>query len=512
MSSTAIPIPARPPHRSDEIVEMNAIDLSRAISRRDVTCREVMVAYLDQIERLNPLVNAIVSLQEPEGLLAQADERDRQLQRGQRLGWMHGFPQAPKDLAYTKGIVTTQGSPLLAESVPDEDSIVVERARADGAILIGKTNTPEFGLGGHTYNTVFGRTGNSFDPSKSAGGSSGGTSVAVALRMLPVADGSDTMGSQRNPSAWNNVVALRPSFGRVPFAPFPDVFFHHLPTEGPQGRTVADVAMLLSVQAGFDRRLPLSIDEDPIVFTHALERDFTGGRIGWLGDYGGYLATEPGVLDTATKALSHFETIGMTVEPVDLGFPMAELWEAWLALRGAVASQTRIVLGLDAHPERMALLKPEAIWEIENSLRFSAADVARATAVRSNWYRTLLAAFDRYDFLVLPTTQVFPFDGNMDWPSTVGGRQMDTYHRWIEIAIGGTLGAGPVINVPGGLSPTGLPTGLQILGPPRADRAVLQVAHAYEAASGFHNIRSPMLALGDTRPTTVSSPRTVPKG
>lgn len=478
---------------SDDIVEMSACALSTAIESKQVSCREVMQATLAQIDRLNPQVNAIVALQDPEGLLQQAEERDRQLMRGERMGWMHGFPQAPKDLADVAGIVSTQGSLLLRDHVPDADGIVVERARRSGAIMIGKTNAPEFGLGGNTYNRVYGTTGNAFDPTKCAGGSSGGTSVAVALRMLPVADGSDTMGSQRTPSAWNNVFALRPSYGRVPFGPFPDVFFHHLPTEGPQGRTVADLAMLLSVQAGFDPRVPLSIEQDPAMFTQPLDRDFTGGRIGWLGDYDGYLPLQKGVLDLSTAALAHFEAIGMQVEAVNLEFPMDELWETWLTLRGLVAVGTAQSLGIDTHPERRELLKPEALWEIDNGSQITAQDLSRATATRSAWYRALAQAFATCDFLVLPTTQVFPFDASIHWPDAIEKKPMDTYHRWLEIAIGGSLAGTPVLNVPAGLGPGGLPMGLQIIGPAHADLAVLQVGHAYELASGVSAIRSPLL-------------------
>jgi amidase len=477
----------------NDIVELDAVSLSKAIANMEVSCREVMEATLAQIDRLNPIVNAIVSLRDRDELIHEADERDRQLIRGESMGWMHGFPQAPKDLAYTKGLVTTSGSPLMRDYVPTEDSIVVERARRAGAIIIGKTNTPEFGLGGNTYNTVFGRTGNSFEPDLCAGGSSGGTSVAVSLRMLPVADGSDTMGSQRTPAAWNNVFSLRPSFGRVPFGPFADVFFHHLPTEGPQGRTVADVAMLLAVQAGFDPRSPLSLGEDPSAFAGSLERDHAGVRIGWLGDYGGYLPMESGMLGLTARALAHFETIGAEVAEVDVGFDMEHLWEAWLVLRGMVASATAASIGLDEDPSRRAFLKPEALWEIDNGARYSAADVARATAVRTAWYVRLTELFDRYDFLVLPTTQVFAFDGAIHWPDSIEDRQMDTYHRWIEISIGGTMGAGPVANVPAGFDARGVPIGIQILGPARADLAVLQLAYAYEHASGYARRRSPLL-------------------
>src|SRR5512146_2930375 len=247
---------------SSDVVMMSAGDLSLAIRTRQVSCQEVMAAYLEHIERLNPKVNAIVSLQPRDGLMKQAAERDSEVARGQYRGWMHGFPHAVKDLAATRGIRTTWGSPLL-DTVPDYDSIFVERLRRAGVIIIGKTNAPEFGLGSQTYNPVFGTTLNAYDQSKCAGGSSGGAAVALATRMLPVADGSDMMGSLRNPAAYNNVFGFRPSQGRVPFGPAGDVYFQQMGYEGPMGRTVRDVARLLSVQAGHDARLPMSIDQDP---------------------------------------------------------------------------------------------------------------------------------------------------------------------------------------------------------------------------------------------------------
>ena len=253
---------------------LDAAALSQAIHTRAVSCREVMQAYLDRIERLNPRVSAIVSLQDQERLLARADERDGQLARGQWLGWMHGFPIAVKDLAATAGIRTTLGSPLLREFVPAEDAIVVARMKAAGAIVIGKTNTPEFGLGSQTYNNVFGATGNAYDPSKTCGGSSGGAAVAVALRLVPVADGSDMMGSLRNPAAYNNILGFRPSFGRVPAGPAPEIFLQQLSTDGPMARTATDLGLLLATQAGADPRAPLSIPEDPARFAAPLARDF----------------------------------------------------------------------------------------------------------------------------------------------------------------------------------------------------------------------------------------------
>lgn len=482
---------AAPVPRS-EIVEWNAVALSQAIHQKKVSCREVMQATLAQVDAMNPKVNAIVSLQEREGLLKQADERDAQLARGQSLGWMHGFPQAPKDLAATAGIVTTQGSPILKNFVPKTDAIIVERARKAGSILIGKTNTPEFGLGSHTYNPVFGITRNAWDPKRSAGGSSGGAAVALALRMLPVADGSDMMGSLRNPAGWNNVFGFRPSYGRVPYGPTAEVFVQQLGYEGPMARTVQDLAMLLSVQAGFDARVPLSNTQDPALFAQPLQRDFKGARIGWLGDFDGYLPMEAGVMDTCRAALKHFETIGCKVEAAWPDFAMDRLWRTWLTWRGFIIAGG--ASPLYTNPATRAQLKPEAVWEIENGMKLSAADVWRASVDRSAWYQALNMLFQTYDFLVLPTAQVFPFDAELHWPKEVAGKPMDTYHRWMEVVIGGTLAGLPVINVPAGFGPTGLPMGLQVMGKAQGDLSVLQVAHAYEQAQPYTKRRSPLLS------------------
>lgn len=487
---------AAAPLSGNEITRMTAVELSQAIQSRSVSCVEVMTAYLAQIERINPKVNAIVSLQPREGLLAQAAERDAQLRSatssGKAVGWMHGFPQAPKDLTATAGIPTTLGSPILKTFVPKADSIIVERDRKAGAVLIGKTNTPEFGLGSHTYNTVFGTTLNAFDQTKSAGGSSGGAAVSLATDMLPVADGSDMMGSLRNPAGWNNVFGFRPSFGRVPFGPTSEVFMQQLGYEGPMGRTVADVAMLLSIQAGFDSRIPLSIDQDASMFARPLAKDFKGTRIGWLGDYNGYLPTEPGVMDTCTKALKNFEAIGCTVDAVQPDFSMERLWSTWLTLRWFLVAGGAAPLYAD--PKSRAMMKPEAIWEIENGLKLSGQEVFKASADRSAWYQAVNTLFQRYDYLVLPSAQVFAFDAKLDWPKSINGKQMDTYHRWMEVVIGGTLAGVPVLNVPAGFGPRGQPIGLQVMGRAQADLAVLQIGHAYEKATTYTSTRSPLLA------------------
>ncbi|MES2185014.1 MAG: amidase [Pseudomonadota bacterium] len=473
------------------IVELDGIALSRAIHAREVSCVEVMVAYQAQIARLNPQANALVALQRTEVVMRAAQEADAALARGESAGWMHGFPQAPKDLAPVAGMVTSHGSRIHQDRVTTVDGLVVGRMRGAGSIFVGRSNSPEFGLGSHTYNRVYGLTRNAFDPSRTAGGSSGGAAVAVALRLLPVADGSDMMGSLRNPAGWNNIFGFRPSFGRVPHWPVEDVFHAQYSTSGPMARSVADIAMLLSVQAGPDPRVPFSNPESPAVFTGGLERDLRGMRIGWLGDMGGHLPMEPGVLELCEGALGHLKAIGCTVEAAQVDFPLDRLWQAWLALRGAAVSGA--YRAHYDHPQERKLLKPEAVWEIENGLQLSAQDVYRASVDRTAWYQALLRVFDDFDYLVLPSAQLFPFDATLDWPQSVGGRAMDTYHRWMEVVVPATMAGLPALNVPAGFGAAGLPLGMQLIGRPKADRAVLELGHAYDLASGLARRRSPLL-------------------
>ncbi|MFJ3153885.1 amidase [Pseudomonas protegens] len=477
------------PSINASIVDLDALALSRAIHARELSCREVMQAYLAQIERCNPLVNALVSLGDPEALLEQADERDRQLAQGQSMGWMHGMPQAIKDLAATAGMTTSMGSPLFAEHVPQQDAISVARVRASGAIIVGKSNVPEFGLGSHTYNQLFGTTGNAYDSTLCAGGSSGGAAVALALRMLPVADGSDMMGSLRNPAAFNNVFGMRPSQGRVPFGPTPELFVQQLATEGPMGRTVADVARLLGTQAGFDARAPLSLKDPSAQPEAALQRNVKGLRLGWLGDYNGYLAMEQGVLGLCEKALGDFASLGCEVESCQPDFSLAQLWDCWLVHRHWLVQGSLGALYDD--PDKRRWLKPEACWEVEGAAKLSAADVYRASQSRSDWYRALQRLFERYDFLLLPTAQVFPFDARQAWPRQIDGQEMDTYHRWMEVVIGPTLAGLPSISIPVGFNLAGLPMGLQIIGPAQADHAVLQLAYAHEQLTQWVRQRPP---------------------
>lgn len=468
---------------------MSAVDLAHAIRARTVSCAEVMATFLDHLSRLNPRVNALVSLEDPESLMQQARVRDVQLSRGECLGSLHGLPHAVKDLAFTKGIRTTRGSPLL-DTVPERDSILVERLRAQGAILIGKTNTAELGLGSQTYNPVFGTTLNAWHPGKTAGGSSGGAAVALALRMVPLADGSDMMGSLRNPAAYNNVFGFRPSYGCVPSAG-EELFLDQLSVCGAMGRSVADVALLMSVISGPDARAPLSGGEDPSGFQQPLERDFKGTRLGWLGDLNGYLPFEPEVLELCRAAFPAFESLGCTVEEAALPCSPAALWDAWCTLRHwLVAGELE---PLYKEPVTRARLKPEARWEVESAQSLSAHDVYRASAARSAWYNAAAELFERFEYLLLPSAQLFPFDASLTWPRAVNGVAMDTYHRWMEVVVPGSLLAGPVLNVPVGFGKQDLPMGLQIIGPRHMDFAVLQLGAAYDLATGWVSARLPPL-------------------
>jgi amidase len=470
-----------------DILNLSACALSDLIAARKLSCAEVAAIYLDHIERTNPAYNAIVSLRNRDEILAEAREKDGLLARGVCQGWMHGFPQAIKDLAATKGLRTTRGSPLHRETIPLRDAQFVQRMKEAGAILIGKTNTAEFGLGSQTYNPVFGTTLNAFDRTRTAGGSSGGAAVALATRMLPVADGSDSAGSIRNPAAFNNVYALRPTQGRIP-PEGRDICLPSLGTIGPMARTVDDLAMLLAVQAG-DDRLSAFQREGLAGIREPLKRDFGGTRVGWLGDFEGYLAFEPGVLDLCEQALQVFADIGCAVEAVQVCHPLDQVWSSWMILRAWLTGGA--LAGHFSDPAKRALMKEEAQWEVERALRLSALDVFEASSQRAAWCRTVAKLFETFDFLVLPTAQCFPFDANLTWPRTIGERRMDTYHRWMEVVIPATMAGCPAINVPAGFSAKGLPMGLQILAPCHEDLACLQLARAYEQATRWNLILPP---------------------
>ncbi|MER8866680.1 amidase [Mesorhizobium sp. M0751] len=461
-----------------DICRLSAVELAEKIRRRQLSVREVIAAFLDRIEAVNPLVNAIVSLREHADILREADSADAHLARGGDTGSLFGLPIAIKDLALTKGLRTTFGSPIFVDFVPEEDDFFVERVRKAGAIIIGKTNVPEFGLGSNTYNTVFGQTLNAFDPALTAGGSSGGAAVALALDMVPVADGSDFGGSLRNPAAYNNVYGFRPSQGLVPAGPDLDVFHAQMGVEGPMGRNVRDMALLLDVQAGYHPRAPLSHDK-PGSFLEGVETPAAGGRIAWLGDLDGHLPVEAGILQLCEAALGRFAGVSFEAEPLMPEFDFEALWQAFVTLRQASSG-----CALKAHyddPLKRSLLKPEAVWEVEQAMRLTAPQIHAATVRRSSWHGMLLSLFERFDLIALPAAQVFPFDVLTHWPREVAGRAMDSYHRWMQVSALATLGGCPAVNVPAGFDARGRPMGMQLIGRPRGDLSVLRAAAAYEA-------------------------------
>ncbi|MCC2674298.1 MAG: putative glutamyl-tRNA(Gln) amidotransferase, subunit [Ramlibacter sp.] len=488
----------------DELMALDAGALSRRIAAREVSCRELMQASLQRIAALNPQHNAIVSLREADALLREADARDAQLARGERHGWMHGFPVAVKDLSDVAGLPTTQGSLAVGRRIARSDALFVQRMKRAGAIVVGKTNTPEFGLGSHTFNEVFGVTRNAWDPSKSAGGSSGGAAVALALGMVPVADGSDFMGSLRNPAAFNNVVGMRPSRGRVPAVPAEDVFYAQLGTEGPMARTSEDVARLLCTMSGWDARAPLSLADalpdpdaaDPIGVP-------PGKRIGWLGNIWPDLPLEPGIGDLCEAALRKLQAAGYVVEPCTLDVPRDAAWTAWLRLRQMLTGGK--LRAIHAQPELRARMKPEAQWEVEQGLQLTGAQLYEASALRSAVYQAFARLFERFDHVAAPSAQVFPFDAALRWPQSIAGVAMDTYHRWMEIVAPFTMAGLPVVSVPVGFNADGLPMGLQIAGPARGDLRVLAIARAFEAIAPWAQQRPPVLAR--TR-ATMQDPQT----
>jgi amidase len=472
-----------------DIVQMDGVGLSQAIKSKQVSCVEVMTAYLDHIDVFNPRVNAIVSMQPRETSLVEARERDAQLARGEYLGWMHGFPHAVKDNMPVKGMPYTRGSPLFKDFIAPADAIVVERMKAAGAIIIGKTNLPEFALGSQTHNSVFGTTLNPYDLSKTCGGSSGGAAVAVALRMLPVASGTDTNGSLRNPAAFNNLFALRPAYGRVP-AEAPDVFNSGMSMVGPMARTVPDLALLLSVQAGYDARMPLSVQQDPAQFAVPLMGEVKGRRIAWGGDlFARIMPFEAGLLDLCRGALHAFEQLGCIVEEVVPDFPIEQLFAKMQVLRAWQLSN--ILADLYADPAKRAQLSAEARFEMEIFLKLSAADIVAAAALRGAWYQDVRRFFEKYDYFVLPSAQVFPFDAKNHWPQEIAGREMDVYYRWMEVMVPVTMAGCPAVNVPAGFNASGLPMGLQIMAPNHAERSCLELAYAYDQATGWVEKRQP---------------------
>ena len=477
---------------SPDILNLSAVALSTAIHAKRISCVELMTASLDRIDALNPKVNAIVALHDRATLLREAAARDAMLARGEYMGPLHGFPHAVKDLQPVKGLPHTDGSTIFRNRIATTDGLMVGRLRKAGVVFIGKTNTPEFGLGSHTYNAVYGTTRNAWNQDRSAGGSSGGAAVAIALRMLPLADGSDFGGSLRNPAGWNNVCGFRTSSGRVPNSP--DQWIPSMGGVGPMGRTVADVGLLLSVIAGQDPAVPLSMESPAASFAGPLPITARGKRIGWLGDFGGFAPCEPEVLATCRKALGTFAALGCSIDEALPDYPLDKAWDTFVQLRGWM--QGGALLDHYRDPVRRAQLKPEALFEVETGLKLSAFDITRLSAARSDYTRAFRRLFERFDFLVAPTAQTLAFDARLDWPREFAGHKMQTYHEWMKVCCLVTLTGCPSLAVPAGFAPGDQPMGLQIIAPVHQELACLAMGAAFEAANGSAHRIPPLTASG----------------
>ena len=457
-----------------DICFLSAVEMAGLIRRKKLSAHEVMAAHLKQIERVNPKVNAIVTLT-AEQARENARKADEAQARGVLLGSLHGLPIVHKDLFDTAGVRTTYGSRILKDNVPKQDAIIVERITKAGAISVGKSNTPEFGAGSQTFNEVFGATKNPYDLTKTCGGSSGGAAVSVACGMTPIADGSDSGGSLRNPPSFCNVVGLRTAPGRVATAAQGNAW-STISVQGPIARTVADTALLLSAIAGPDSRCPISITGPGSRFAGNLERGFKGVRVAWFKDMGG-IPFDPPVLEIVNAQRKVFESLGCIVEQAEPDWEGAHEGYDTLRAWGYAASQAENVR---LHRD---LVKDTIQWEVERGSKLSAADISRALALRSRAWERMRVFQEKYEYFIAPTSQVLPFDVNRPYPTEVAGVKMSTYIEWQKSCILISALENPAISVPCGFSPEGLSVGLQIVGRHRDEWSVLQLAHAFEQAT-----------------------------
>ena len=431
---------------------------------------------LAQIRKWNPVVNAIVSMRDENDILNEALLKEK-LPNNNR-GALHGEIIAVKDLANAKGFPTTQGSPIFANKIAIHDDLIVARMRAAGAIIIGKTNTPELGLGSNTFNSVFGITKNPYNLSKSAGGSSGGAAVALACDMVKYADGSDMMGSLRNPAAWNNVYGMRPTWGLVPSEPMDDLYLHKLSTSGPMAKDPNNLAILLRVLAGKDKRQPNGVpffDINVPLRARSLKNKRIISFMRWD------LPFEDETKDLTEQALKKFEELGAFVEVIDLPMPMEKVWEAWITLRSWSISNSLSEEFQD--PIKRKLMKKPLIWEIMRGQSLNIEEIVEASKIRSEWFKEMALLLDKYDAAVLPSTQVQPFNIEEEYPEFISNKRMDTYHRWMEVVVPASLIGLPAINLPAGFCKNGLPFGIQLIGKQFSDNNLLNIAESWHRAT-----------------------------
>jgi amidase len=453
-----------------------ATELVRLYRARRASPLEVVQAVLARIDAVNPRVNAYVTLAR-ESALRTARQATRALRPGATLPALHGVPVSIKDLTPTKGIRTTWGSKVFEHHVPAEDALIVQRLKAAGAIVVGKTNTPEFGAGGNTFNAVFGVTRNPWNLALTCGGSSGGAAVALACGMGPIAEGSDLGGSLRTPAAFCGVVGFRTTPGLVPLYPR-DLAWDSLSVTGPMARTVADAALMLSVVAGPDDRAPLSYEVDARAFRAAVRRpSIKGWRVAWSPDLDGLIPVDAEVARVAEGATRVLRGLGARVRAVSPSF--AELPEIVLGTRGL----SMVALHADKLPEWRDRMQKGLLWNIEQGLALTPRGIARAQKLQTVLWHRVRRFMEGYELFVLPTVAVKPFPAEQPYPTEINGKPLEDYTRWFFLTYAITVLGLPVISVPAGFTRDGLPVGLQIVGRRRQEAAVLAAAAAFEAAA-----------------------------
>jgi amidase len=468
-----------------ELNFLTATELTQKIRSKEVSAVEVLRAHFEQIDAINPTLNAIVTYL-PELALDIAKQVDEKLNRGDEIGVLHGLPIAHKDLADTKGIRTTYGSPVFKDHVPEQDALIIERLKNAGCITLGKTNVPEFGAGSQTFNPVFGATYNPYDISKTCGGSSGGAAVALATGMIPIADGSDMGGSLRNPASFCNVVGFRPSSGRVPQYPKMNGWAN-LAVNGPMARTVQDIALMMQAIAGYDSRSPIAIRESASIFSQSLDRDFKDIRIAWSPDLG-ELAVDPQVISTIEQQLPVFDDIGCHVDKAHPDF--RDAYDIFQTLR-AWGFELSFADRFAEHGKEQ--FKDTIRWNVEQGKDLTAAQISRAEVKRTELYHRVREFMQTYEFLLLPAVQVPPFPVDIPYPTEINGQKMNTYIDWMMACAYITVTGLPTISVPCGFTDDGLPIGLQIVGRPQADFEVLQLAYAFQEATLFYQQKPKIL-------------------
>ena len=457
----------------NELLKLTAIEVTQLLAKREISPLDLVEICAERIEQVDSGINAlpILSIEQARKRAIELTEKKLSGQYFTR-GWLGGLPISIKDLTETKGIRTTFGSPIYSEYVPGKSDLFVRQLEARGGIVVGKSNTPEFGAGASTFNEVFGITKNPWNTQKSVAGSSGGACASVATGQVWLATGSDLGGSLRTPASFNSVVGLRPSPGRVPQNQKNEPF-GCLYVQGPIARNCRDAALFLDAMAGFHPSDPLSIPAPAISFQSRTENPEPPLRAGYSSDLG-ITHVDAEVESICRNAVLNLENIGTVIEEKSPNFRGSI--ESFNILRAA-SFATNLQNEYEKHRN---LLKPEIVWNIEQGLKLTAEQIGKATRTQAKIYRSAVQFFEKFDLLICPCAIVPPFNAELRYVESVGDHVFDTYFEWIAITFALTLTACPVLALPAGFTKDGLPVGIQIVGPPRDEGAVLAAGHLLE--------------------------------